>query len=389
MQLMSYDEALSELCDNFDALISPKKLKRANTNVIYLLLKAFAKGWEVINSTVYALYGKFIPTLCSDEDLVSLGYITGTRKIGGSYSGLYVTAVNNSPMPVKLLKGTYSFSPDDNITFSTVIEDDVEIQGESSTGILMMSDKVGSFHYTGMSDVKLTSDADINDSVTFSCSDNATLLGHDDESNLSYRKRILEDTSRQDIISELRDSIKSLPYVFDCNIKFNNTAVPVIYDGYTIDPYRMLLMISGDLRDDIAQVVASKGIYPTQKTDGAKEIVYKNDVFFNGFSVFVTPFREADFSLTITYAVDDVYLTVTQAEVSMRNALFVAYAGNTHFDVLTENDVFNVLTSIDIAGLKVLGVSLSYDGKDKLEYIKFDVTRIPKLVNVSFQVVTL
>lgn len=383
MRIISYDEALNELCDTFDALIEPRKIRRANTNVIYLLIKAFAKGWEVINSTVYALYGKFIPTLCSDKDLESIGYIVGTRKIGGSYSGLSVTAVNNSPLPVVLARGTYTFSPDADNTFSAVIDSDVEVAGEGAYSFIMMSDKVGSYRYTEMSDIQVTSDTAISDVFTFSCADNSSLLGHEEESDLAFRNRILTDVERQDVISELRDEIRSLPYVFDCNIKFNNTAATAVYDGIEIDPYRMLLMVSGDMRSGIAEAVAKKGIYPTQQTDTSVALTYKDDVFFNGYTVYATPFKTEDFSVTVTYSVDPTYLTEDNAEQAIRSALFAHYTGNQHVDVLTENDVFGVLLAMNLTGLKVLGVSFSMDGKDGLEYLKFSLLRIPTLKTVS------
>lgn len=383
MQLLTYDDALTELCDHFDTLIAPKKLRRSNTNVIYLLLKAFAKGWEVMHAAVHVLYGKFLPQLCSSEDLESLGFITGTRKLGGAASGLLVTVINNSPMDAVLAAGTYTFAPDANMTFAAVLDSDITVPAEGSAKFTMMSASVGSYHYTGMTDIKVESSNFINESLTFSCSDNTALLGYDDESDLDFRRRILEDTDRQDIITELRDAIRSLPYVFDCNIKFNNTAVPVMYDGYTIEPYRMLLMVSGEMRSEIAEVVAKKGIYPTVQAPESVAITYRNDIFFNGYTVYATPFRKTDFLIQVTYSADATYITENQAEQQIRTALFSVYTGNVHFDVLTENDVFTVLLAANITGVRILGVVLGLGDGDGKEYLRFDTTRIPNLKSVT------
>lgn len=383
MRLFSYDEALTELCDAFDELISPKKIARSNSNVIYLLLKAFAKGWEVINSTVYSLYGKFVPTLCSDDDLLSLAYITGTRKMTGSVSGMRIVAVNNSPMPVSLLAGTYTYKPDDETTFTYELESDVEIKGESSAKFTFLSEKVGSFYFTGVSGIQVDSDVKVNESLVFSSVDNADLLGHTEETNLEFRRRILEDTDRQDIITELRDAVRNLPYVFDCNVKFNNTPVPVVYDGFTIPSYHLLLMVNGDIRPGIAETVVNKGVYPTVQAETSVPVTFKNDVFFNGYTVYATPFRTSEFGIKVTYSADKLYISDNQAETSIRAVLFSHYGGSSHFDVLTENDVFNVLIDAQITGLRILGVSLSDPSHEDAEYLTFAKTRIPVLDTVS------
>ena len=80
MQLLSYDEILTNICDSFDALIRPRTITRANTNIIYLIFKAVAKGYEVINNTVVALSNKFNPENCSVEDLDSVDTIVGTER---------------------------------------------------------------------------------------------------------------------------------------------------------------------------------------------------------------------------------------------------------------------------------------------------------------------
>ena len=41
MQLLSYDEILTNICDSFDTLIAPRAIARANTNIIYLSVECF------------------------------------------------------------------------------------------------------------------------------------------------------------------------------------------------------------------------------------------------------------------------------------------------------------------------------------------------------------
>ena len=45
MQIITYNEALTQICDWFDSVIAPRTIARTNTNIIYLIFKAFAKAW--------------------------------------------------------------------------------------------------------------------------------------------------------------------------------------------------------------------------------------------------------------------------------------------------------------------------------------------------------
>ena len=72
MTIISFDEVLTVICDEYDRLIAPKKIRRSSKNIIYLLLKACAKGYELIANIIYALDGKFDPARCQDADLISV-----------------------------------------------------------------------------------------------------------------------------------------------------------------------------------------------------------------------------------------------------------------------------------------------------------------------------
>ena len=53
MQLLTFNEILTKLCDDFDELISPRMMARSNTNIVYLLFKAIAKGYEIHETTAH------------------------------------------------------------------------------------------------------------------------------------------------------------------------------------------------------------------------------------------------------------------------------------------------------------------------------------------------
>lgn len=397
MQIITYNEALTQICDWFDSVIAPRTIARTNTNIIYLIFKAFAKAWEVINNTCVTLNNKYDPANCTDSDLESVAFLVGTERIGGSSSGLLVTIVNNASKAVYLPAGTYTYALDENTSFSTTFTADKLVESESSIQITFLSADKGSFPVTSQQDISLTA-VDLNgDEITipntfsFANADNAQLLGYTDETDLEFRKRIIEDTDRQDVITEIKNKIKSLPYVFDCDIKFNNNPIEQSYDGYVIPPYYMLLMVSGDIKDEIAEIVASKGVYPTVQTDANSYAIYQNDVFADGqYKVWITPYRKYDFSVDVAFYADENFISSTQAEEKIRKGLFNAINGNRHIDVITVNDIFDYINALNITGVKVLGANINDpSGSTSKNYITFQKTRIPNLtaVNASPQVI--
>ena len=397
MQIITYNEALTQICDWFDSVIAPRTIARTNTNIIYLIFKAFAKAWEVINNTCVELNDKFDPANCTDSDLESIAFLVGTERIGGSSSGLLVTVVNNASEAVYLPAGTYTYALDEDTSFSATFTADKLVGSESSIQITFLSADKGSFPVTSQQDISLTA-VDLNgdeitipDTFSFANADNSQLLGYADETDLEFRKRIIEDTDRQDVITEIKNKIKSLPYVFDCDIKFNDNPVEQSYDGYVIPPYYMLLMVSGDIKDEIAEIVASKGVYPTVQTDADSYAVYQNDVFADGqYKVWITPYRKYDFSVDVAFYADENFISSTQAEEKIRKGLFNAINGNRHIDVITENDIFDYINALNITGVKVLGVNINDpSGSTNKNYITFQKTRIPNLtaVNASPQVI--
>ena len=391
MQIITYNEALTQICDWFDSVIAPRTIARTNTNIIYLIFKAFAKAWEVINNTCVELNDKFDPANCTDSDLESIAFLVGTERIGGSSSGLLVTVVNNASKAVYLPAGTYTYALDEDTSFSATFTADKLVESESSIQITFLSADKGSFPVTSQQDISLTA-VDLNgdeitipDTFSFANADNSQLLGYADETDLEFRKRIIEDTDRQDVITEIKNKIKSLPYVFDCDIKFNDNPVEQSYDGYVIPPYYMLLMVSGDIKDEIAEIVASKGVYPTVQTDADSYAIYQNDVFADGqYKVWITPYRKYDFSVDVAFYADENFISSTQAEEKIRKGLFNAINGNRHIDVITENDIFGYINALNITGVKVLGVNINDpSGSTNKNYITFQKTRIPNLTAVN------
>lgn len=385
MELKSFDTILVELCDSFDSLIAPKTIARSNSNVVYLLLKAFAKGLEVINNVCVSLSNKFDPAKCLDEDLDSVAELVGTKRLSGSSSGLLITAVNNSGTDVVLEAGTYIYKFNDDVTFSFDLLEQTSVLATSSMSFIAMSEEAGSFPVTEQEDISVLFNGESTiTGLTFGCANNAGLLGTEEESNMEFRNRILSDTTRQDSLVELQTKLRNLPYLFDAKIFFNNTLDPVTYDGIQVMPYYMVVFYSGEYKNEIAKVIAETSIFPTTQTATSVELRYESDVFADGYyPVYIQPFLEEEYSIAVTCHIDTTFIATGRAEEQIRTALLVKMNQRIHKDYIKEADIYNMIESMNIAGVNVLNVDLLQEGLAK-QYIQIPLSRIPKLTTVTF-----
>lgn len=385
MQLMTYNEILTLLCDSFDSLIAPRTIARSNTNIIYLMFKAIAKGYEVINNVCVTLSNKFDPAKCSNEDLVSVASIVGTEKLEGSASGLEIIISNTSESDVTLIAGVYTYSLDDDTSFVFEMLEDTLLQAGDTLSVIAMSQQIGSYPVTAQESIEVKpSNGTVPDGVEFSCTDNTTLLGTAEETDLEFRKRILTDTTRQDSIKELEIKLKNLPYLYDAKVKFNNSMLDYSMDGYTIPPYTMAIFFNGSPRNEIAEVVASNSIYPTLQTADSVTVHYVNDVFVNGsYDVNIIPFKNTDYVVNVHLKIDQTYITYEEAHAQIKAFLLKNFRGHIHADYVKEDDIYEALKNLSIAGVNVLNIDLLQNGS-QVPYVTVPLSRIPYLDNVLF-----
>lgn len=384
MELKTFDTILTGLCDSFDELIKPRKISRSNTNVIFLVFKAISKGLEVINNVCVVLSNKFDPANCSVDDLESVADIVGTERLAGSASGLHVNITNNGQAEATLKAGIYNYAFDDDTIFEFEVTEDVVIGAGSYISLIAMTQKVGKFHVTAQTDISISSVQPIPEDIQFSCTDNTPLLGVEAETDLAFRQRILTDTSRQNAFVELENTIKNLPYIFDCKIKFNDTNAEIDYDGYTIPPFTAIIFFAGEVKSELATKVAEKIICPTLQTVDSIVVYYENDIFADGkHPVYLTPFATTEYGIEVIYKINNTYANDYDVQAQIRTALFNNFVSEKHEDYVKEEDVYNVIKTLDISGIDVLGINLKYNGSN-VNYIEVPISRIPQLTSVIF-----
>ena len=382
MELKSFDSFLTELCDNFDEAISPKVIERTNTNIIYLLFKAIAKGLEIINNLCVVVHNKFNPESCSDEDLVSVAHIVGTERRSGTASGLHIFVSNNTVLDVVLRAGVYTYALSDDLIFEFEVISDTTITANSRVSYIAMSREVGRFPVTEQSEIRVESEQAIPEGVAFSCSNNASLLGSEEESLLDFRNRILKDYTRQESMKELEERIRNLPYIFDCKIVYNNTDSSEVVGAYTLPPMTCAIFYSGEAKRELADIIASYIICPTLSDASAVVLKYESSVFINGYhEINIIPFTKLEFKMAISYRIDDEYVNADDAKIKIESILKDNFAYERHLDYIKEEDVYNVLSKIDVAGVEILAVSFRVNDST-VPYIEVPQSQIAELTDV-------
>lgn len=384
MEIKTFDTILNELCDVFDSLITPKKIARTNANIIYLLFKALAKGFEIINNVCVVLSYKFDPRNCDSSDLESSASLVGTERYKGSGSGLKITITNNGETPCTLLQGIYNYKFNDDITFSFEILEEIEIRQGSYITVIAMSENIGRFPVTTQTDIEITSEQDINSDLVFSCADNSALLGTLPETDLELRERILTRVDRQNSFVELETVIKNLPYIFDCQIKYNNGFSSVTYDDIVIPPQTALICYSGAIKEELANKVCEHILCPTVQTEDSKEVKFYSDVFVNGFyPVYFTPFKKTQYQVEVTLKIEGVFVNFYEITKEIRTTLFNTFISEVHTDYVKEEELYNAIKALNLTGVNILGLNLIYNG-EKVSFIEVPLTRIPELTDVTF-----
>lgn len=384
MELKTFDTILTTICDSFDSLIAPRTIARSNTNIIYLIFKAAAKGYEIINNVCVVLSNKFDPLYCSDDDLISSANIVGTERHKGSATGLHITVTNNGSVSVTLLAGLYTYALDDDTKFEFEVMENTVIASGSHISFIAMSEKIGRYPVTAQTTITVTSERTVSSDLVFSCTDNAALLGISEETDLEFRERINSKTDRQNSMVELESEIRNLPYIFDCKVKFNPMSTEIEYDGYTIPAYTLAIFYSGEVKKEIAEKVCAKIICPTLQTADSVEVFYENDVFVGGkYGVHLIPFAKTQYAVELIYKINKTYANEYDIQNEIRTVLFNTFVSEKHVDYIKEDDFYNAIEALGITGIELLGVNLKYNNSN-VNYIEIPSSRIPELTNVIF-----
>lgn len=384
MELKTFDTILTTICDSFDSLIAPRTIARSNTNIIYLIFKAAAKGYEIINNVCVVISNKFDPLYCSEDDLISSANIVGTERHKGSATGLHITVTNNGSASVTLLAGLYTYALDDDTKFEFEVMENTVIASGSHISFIAMSEKIGRYPVTAQTTITVTSEQPVSSDLVFSCTDNAALLGLFEETDLEFRERINSKTDRQNSMVELESEIRNLPYIFDCKVKFNPMSTEMEFEGYTIPAYTLAIFYSGEVKKEIAEKVCEKIICPTLQTPDSVEVFYENDIFVGGkHGVNLIPFAKTQYAVELIYKINKTYANEYDIQNEIRTVLFNTFVSEKHVDYIKEDDFFNAIEALGITGIELLGVNLKYNNSN-VNYIEIPSSRIPELTNVIF-----
>lgn len=392
MSIISYtlDELQKKMGDAYDLLISPFRIFRDNTNKLWLFFQAVAGGFQLINDMVVALSLKFDPANSSDADMYSTAKLVGTKFKQGKSSFVQINVVNTDiVLNHTLTAGTYQYTSTTGQVFTMVLAADLLILAGTTKTLVFQSVALGSFLVSNISNAAVSrSDlVPINANFTFNTLDNARYLGYVDETAFAFRQRILNDTTRQDAIVELELALRNIPNILEATLIFNPTQVDASYDGITIHPFFLAVIITGFPDITLAETVIEFTPYLT--TVGAGPDVFNIvDTHFTGgfFPVHFLRHTQTGFALVVTYRFDGNKIIQANAETAMTNTLNTAYKDmSQHIDTITVGDILNLLGAMNLASVQLLQVVMNpAAGGGPVNYMDFLKTRLPDLTGVTF-----
>ena len=395
MIVKTFDEITEHMEDSFDGFIAEKtdgvKIKRTNNNVVHNVLKADGKGYELVQASCVALDSKFDPARCSESDLVSVAKIAGTAMKKGKQTVLMITARNTSSQAQDILSSVTTYPVTLRFMYSADVWFDFTVPtaktfapGASQEYFAFSVDPnnteedgsqsplIGAYPVTEMSSIAVTSVTDgavVASGFSFSCASTQGTLGYPPETVLEFRKRILEDTDRQNVLKELELELNNLPTILSAKVTFNpsiSNPYPVAH-GIEIPPFQMLISVNGDVRQDFGDTVLTKTYIPTLKVAApyGETLIVPSDNYTDGFvEVNYMRFIPYEYRIEITYTSDQ----TLQLDDMIRNKVVSVMKGrygnpSRYTKELTEDMFYDTVKELDIDSLKVLNVNLQkYDG---------------------------
>lgn len=420
MIVKTFDEITEHMEDSFDGFIAEKtdgvKIKRTNNNVVHNVLKADGKGYELVQASCVALDSKFDPARCSESDLVSVAKIAGTAMKKGKQTVLMITARNTSSQAQDILSSVTTYPVTLRYMYSADVWFDFTIPtaktynpGESQTYFAWSVDPnnteedgsqsplIGAYPVTEMSSIAVTSATDgavLASGFTFSCASTNGTLGYPPETVLEFRKRILEDTDRQNILEELELELNNLPTILSAKVTFN----PSISDSKvvgpaTILPYQMLLSVNGEVTREFGDTVLSKTYIPTVSVASPYGgfIKVPSDTYTEGYvQVNYMKFRTYNYMIEITYTSDPTLALDDMIQGQIVATMRSLYGNPSRYTKeLTEDTYYTAAAALDIDSLKVLNVNLlEYSSNQWSEpdggYIPVPASDLAKMCGITF-----
>lgn len=419
MIVKTFDEITEHMEDSFDGFIADKtdgvKIKRTNNNVVHNVLKADGKGYELVQASCVALDSKFDPARCSEADLVSVAKIAGTAMKEGKQTVLMITATNTSSQAQDILSSAASYPAKLRFMYSadvwfeftipstTIYEPGASkqyfawsVDPNSTEADGSQSPLIGAYPVTAMGSIAVAGADDgtvVADGFSFSCAATEGTLGYFPETVLEFRKRVLEDTDRQNIFSELEIELNNLPTILAAKVTFN----PSISDSKvvgpaTIPPYQILISVNGEVTQDFGETVLSKTYLPTVAVAApyGDHLIVPSDNYTDGFvQINYMHFRPYEFMIEITYTSDPTLALDDMIQSKIVSTMRSLYGNPSRYTKeLTEDTFYDTAKGLDIDSLKVLNVNLlEYDSgwtEPDGGYIPIPASDLAKLCGVKF-----
>lgn len=383
----SVDEVTDELVDAYDEAISPKYVVRSKNNKLWLIFKSFAAGFVRIIDAVLALRNRFDPFQADEEDLESTARMMGVRRGGASASLILITATNTSDtLPVELAPGVYTYTSADGMVFAFQLIQPVEIVADGDWQVHAMSQQIGAHRVSAISSAQIVrqDSAVIDPLISWAIADNEDLLGHEEEDLVTLRKRMADYNLPSFANEELRDQIKLLPNIFDCEIVHNASASEATVYGVTLGAYQALLVISGAPTDAVAELCAKNGFYNTKQIESEDVLYFYHDTLAGGkLPVYWKPFEILDYDVDVTYLYDANVTDEAEVEAAITAELRHLKYANRRQGIITVADILDLLDGKLPSSARVIGATFTVDASEEV-VVRANKIQIPRLSAITF-----
>ena len=419
MIVKTFDEITEHMEDSFDGFIAEKtdgvKIKRTNNNVVHNVLKADGKGYELVQASCVALDSKFDPARCSEADLVSVAKIAGTAMKAGKQTVLMITAVNSSSQAQDILSSVTSYPAKLRYMYSADVWFEFTIPtakifnpGASQTYFAWSVDPnnteadgsqsplIGAYPVTAMSSIAVSGATEgtvVSSGFTFSCASTQGTLGYPPETVLEFRKRIQEDTDRQNVLKELEIELNNLPTILSAKVTFNPSISDTKVVGpASIPPFQMLISVNGEVLQDFGETVLTKTYIPTVQVAApyGDYLIVPSDNYTDGFvQLNYMHFRSYEYMIEVTYTSDPTLALDDMIQGQIVSVMKSLYGNPSRYtQEITEDTYYDTAKNLDIDSLKVLNVNLlEYDSgwtEPDGGYIPVPASDLARMCGVKF-----
>jgi hypothetical protein len=159
----------------------------------------------------------------------------------------------------------------------------------------------------------------------------------------------------------------------------------VVTGGYTVPAYYMLIVLSGTVTSEVADVVASYGIFPTLAVTGGGTLYYQSGCLAgSGYPVNYVMFGNMEYSIKLDFIYSASLYALADVEKAIGLMLSVYKHPVTRTAYITEKLFYDAVVAANLSSVVLRNVTLYDSSGTEIPYLEIDRTHIGKLTSVVY-----